>query len=373
VPSAQTTRSETPPVRARRSHAPLALVALLALSLGFRLFALDWGIPLYDPDLTPGTAYRHSYHLDEDNFLWGLALMRPSEGNFDVKIYHWGTLQFYLIYSALLVSEVVSAIPAPWEEAFLAGDVEVLPRLYVIGRLVSVLFGVACTGIVWALARVVAGGRAALFAGVGYAIAPLAVVEAHYLTNDITMSALASAGVLASIVAARRRRAGLLMAAGLLFGLAISAKYSAAFGLPALAVAQLLIIRSTPAPDLRRLFLLMALPWVFVSMGFVVGEPYALIMPDVVWGGLQAANRGNGIDLALGAGPPLRMLGLHALHLGGLGLTWPLALLALAGMVIMIVRAAGPRPLSKLPSFDRSACILILVAVAGLVVSRGWC
>src|SRR5205814_1352849 len=96
----------------------LAILGVLVSSLALRLFGIGWGIPDFDPSRIVHSSYRNSYHLDEDNFLWGLLQMRPSEGNFDVMDYHWGTLQFYLIDGVLLGSEATGIIPAPWEHAF---------------------------------------------------------------------------------------------------------------------------------------------------------------------------------------------------------------------------------------------------------------
>src|SRR5690348_11966058 len=85
----------------------IMLGALVLGSLALRLFAIGWGIPDFNPSRMAQSAYRNSYHIDEDNIIWGLMQMRPSEGNFDVLDYHWGTLQFFLVYGALLGGETV--------------------------------------------------------------------------------------------------------------------------------------------------------------------------------------------------------------------------------------------------------------------------
>src|SRR5205823_4198965 len=117
-------------------------------------------------------------------------------GNFDVVDYHWGTLQFYLVYAALIAGEAVGAIGSPWTTALKSGETAKLPRVYVAGRLVSVMEGVFGTIVVALLGALIAGRAAGLFAGVAYAVAPMAVMEAHYLTNDVLASVLAAASVL---------------------------------------------------------------------------------------------------------------------------------------------------------------------------------
>src|SRR5438874_9256323 len=156
----------------------LALFTLIAGSLGLRLFGLGWGIPHFNPARMPQSAYRNSYHIDEDNYIWGLMRMRPSQGNFDVGDYHWGMLQYFLIYGALLGGEAVGIVPSPWETAFQNGTIDAIPRIYELGRLMSVAAGVIGVLVVVALGTLLGGRTAGLGAGVAYGIAPLAVVEA---------------------------------------------------------------------------------------------------------------------------------------------------------------------------------------------------
>ncbi len=326
--------------------------ALLSLSLLLRLVGIGWGIPHYDPAVMPYTDYRHSYHLDEDNFLWSLALMEPLKGNFDVSIHHWGTLQFYLIYGALLAGSLLGIVPAPWEGAFLAGDVNALPWMYVLGRLVSVLMGVLATLVVFGLGRSLGGWRAGLVAGLAYALSPLAVEGAHYLTNDITMSALLVGSVYAGVRAVQTRDGRWLFGAGLLLGLATSAKYSAAFGALALLVAQIGFWTSerSTAPSgaggprqsrLQRAVIVALLPWLAAVTGFLLGEPYALLTPHILQEGLQQASEGNAFDPSQGVGPLLEMLGWQARNVAEFGMTLPFALLAVGGILVLLLRMRG--------------------------------
>ncbi|MDQ3705603.1 MAG: glycosyltransferase family 39 protein [Chloroflexota bacterium] len=354
---------------------------VLALSLALRLFGIGWGMPDYSFSPPASKPYHNTFHMDEDNFLWGLAQMRPSEGDFDVHDYHWGTLQHYLIYGALLLGSAAGVVPQPWEGAFRSGDTDMLPRLYILGRLVSVVAGVACTLVVIGLGAALAGRMAGLGAGVAYAFSPLAVVEAHYLTSDVTMSALVAAATLSSVRAVQRGRFKWLVMAGLLLGLATAAKYSAVFAATALLVAQLGVWRSVRAAAFLSFLLIFMLPWLATMGGFVLGEPYTLIMPAAVLEGLEAA-KGNALDLSLGIGPPLEMVGWQALNLAGLGLTWPIALLSLVGLIIMVAQVVTARRKSESrlgvvlrlsPSNLRDAsmlspAIVVLVAIAGLVL-----
>ena len=323
----------------------VALFALLAGSLGLRLFGLGWGIPQFNPTRMAQSAYRNSYHIDEDNYIWGLMQMRPSEGNFDVVDYHWGTLQYFLIYGALLGGEAAGIIPSPWETAFRNGNIDAMPQIYELGRLVSVAASILGVLVVVALGTLVGGRMAGLGAGVAYAIAPLPVVEAHYLTSDVLVSVLVASVVLVSALAVKHNRLALLALAGLLLGLAITAKYSGIFVAPALLVAQCLAwrVRSTqyavPSGGTRYSALrTWFLPWLAAAGGFLIGEPYALIVPDKLLAGIRSTLDGNAMEASWGLEPPFRMVTWQLGNLAWLGLTLPLALLALAGIIVLLSR-----------------------------------
>ncbi|HUP27929.1 MAG TPA: glycosyltransferase family 39 protein [Chloroflexia bacterium] len=360
---------------------PALLAGVLLLSLVLRLVGIDWGIPEYDSALMPHTPYRHSYHIDEDNYLWGLMQMKPSEGNFDILDYHWGALQHYLVYGALLGGSAIGVVPAPWEAAFSRGDVQALPRIYVVGRLVSVSLGVACTAVVIALAAALGGWTAGLAGGLAYAVAPFAVVEAHYLGNDVTMSMLAASSVLCGVLGVLRGNTRLLVASGLLLGLATADKYSGAFAAPSLLAAQWALYRTTLPMNSREALIHAIAPWAAVAAGFAFAQPYALIRPNSLIDGLRMAAEGNAVSLSGGASllEPLKMLGWQLYNLAGVGLTWPLGLMALAGLLILLRQAAGllraankqARTESSVDMSARTrryAAAVVLCAVGGVMV-----
>ena len=309
------------------------LAGILLGGMALRLAGVGWGSPNYDPALLLRSPYRHSYHLDEYKYLWPLATLQPAAGDFDIKDYHWGSLQFYLIYGALGLGEAVGWLPTPWGAAFVRGDAAALPRIYVLGRLVSVAAGTVTMGLVAALGTRLGGRKAGLFAAAAYALAPLAVVESDYLTDDVTMSTLVAAAVLAGVAATDRGVRRGLVGMGLLLGLATAAKYSAIFAAPALLAAQGIAWRRAPPTWPGAGLALILAPWLAVAGGFLLGEPYALLAPGAVRQGLALAAEGNALDPASGFLAPLGMLRWQGTYLAELGLTWPLALLAAGGLI----------------------------------------
>jgi hypothetical protein len=155
-------------------------------------------------------------------------------------------------------------------------------------------------------------------------------------------------------------------------GLAVSAKYSAIFAVPALAVAQWFTWRSTESKGrahgtLYSVLGTWILPWLAVAGGFLIGEPYALIVPDKLLAGIQSTVEGNAMDAAWGLEPPFRMITWQLGNVGWLGLTLPMALLALGGLAVMAWRVVR----RTADDGTRAASVIMLVAIAGIVVGLG--
>jgi hypothetical protein len=358
----------------------VALLVLLLVSLALRLYAIGWGIPNFDPARIATSNYRNSYHIDEDNFIWGPMQMRPSKGNFDVVDYHWGTLQFFLVDGTFLVGESLGIVPTPWETGFQNGDIAAIGKLYILGRLVSVFAGLVGTLLVVLLASLLAGRIGGLAAGAAYAVAPLAVVEAHYLTNDVVMSVFVLGSVTCAVMAVQRLRLRWLLFAGLLLGLGIADKYSALFAAPALVVAQILYwrSRSTEGPTrMKQNAALLLAPWLGTVLGFVLAEPYVLFVPGKILDGVQTTLQGNAADLTGTLSQVAGMLLWQGENVTALALTWPLALIALTGTLLLgwsAVRSLHPRV--NEPTAPTTIALppaapswIVLAALAGMVLA----
>jgi hypothetical protein len=351
----------------------------LGISFALRAFALDWGVPQFAPGALPPDHYRPSYQFDEDLYLQELVNFRPAQGQWDVQDYHWGTLQFYLIYGSVRLGEAVGIIPTPWYTPFQQGDVPNVQRIYILARLVSVIAGVVGTLLVMALGMMLGGRRVGFAAGVAYTVAPLAVVGTHYLVNDVTMSTLSVATVLAAVLGVQRRRLAWLVGAGVLLGLATAAKYSGIFVFPAVLAAQWSLwqlARVAPPqadagddPGIHRGppgWQLLLLPWLGAAVGFVAGEPNALLTPEKVIAGLQVAGQGNAPNTADGIFRVVSVLGWQVFDLAGLALTWPLAVLAFGGLALMFVRTLRRSPRRGSPAQPDPRLLLFTVVLAAI-------
>ncbi|MFN3648387.1 MAG: ArnT family glycosyltransferase [Armatimonadota bacterium] len=315
--------------RARRW---LGLGALLLLSLLLRAWALTWGLP------DAGRYY--PYHPDEAVLLDAVAGTNPLWGDFtpglaDPGFYNYGSLTIlvtrlaYDLLSPFLGWGTVPRLDQPfpmWVEDF--------SRLLLLGRWITVLFGVGTVALVWGLGRVLYGPRAGWLAAGFTAVAPILVVLGHYLTVDVPTTFFTTLTLLCAALALRaelpRKKLLWIAAAGAVAGLAAGTKYNGVLA----GLAVLPALWSFRRAEGR------SLPWIGASVvcaaaaaaaAFVVSTPGVLLDTQTFLGDLtyELGRNREGQGLVFRATPPAPLY-----HLGislPVGLEWPLYLLALAG------------------------------------------
>ena len=224
---------------------------------GLRLFGLGWGIPELTPELAAHTPVRSSFHPDEDKTLWQLERMRPSELDLDPKDFGWGTLQTYLVGAGLATGSRTGIFgEGGWLAAFRAARAPFFGRVFVLGRLLAALFGIATVALVYLVARDCGEARAGTLAAAVLAVSPLHLLHSHYLTADVALGFW----LLAAAALSLRDRP---LAAAFVAGLALATKPSA------WVVAPIWWIGPSPRAVLGRAAAFAA--------GFLIGEPYALL------------------------------------------------------------------------------------------------
>ena len=269
-----------------------------------------------------------------------------------------------------------------------------------LGRAVSAVAGACIVVLSFLLARQILPPLGSLLVAALTAVSPILVVHAHYLKEDMVFTACALAALLALCGFVARpifTRAVLL---GVSLGLAVAAKYAGALLLVVVMVAPL-VRRSTP----MRSFYLRLLPAVLCAVVTFCAVNLPLFSQlDVFQGGLSfemahAVEGHEGMRI-----PGWRCFFVfHLLHSIVPGMTWPVALLGLAGIALTVAGwEASPwrqrlmvvyvaifylavelSPLKALPDFMRYVipvvpvlCVLAVVAVSHVtrirIRGRGW-
>ncbi len=239
-------------------------IIFLITVLGFylRIKGIAWGIPVE-------ANWLMSYHFDEGTYLMGVGKIHPSSLDFNVHDFHWGTVQFYFIWFALKIAQLFGYVDGSWTRLFSHFEMQEATRVFVSGRMVSVIFGTLTIPLVFIIGKELQGVTAGLLASLFIAFLPLHVVNAHYLTADITMCFFLLLTFLVSLLIFRTSYRCLYIIQGLLCGFTIATKYNASFIIIAIIVSHFLQKETS--------WKIKGSAYLFIPAGFLIGEPYALL------------------------------------------------------------------------------------------------
>jgi 4-amino-4-deoxy-L-arabinose transferase-like glycosyltransferase len=320
----------------------VALIVLLGLVL--RLWGIGWSLPNAVHPLA-------TYHPDE---LVNLNAARQADiphGKFDIGFYNYGAFYFYLVSFAQSFARGYGLIPPTPAEtgasplaAMVAGAPETA-ALFLVGRLVTALLGAATIAVVFAIGNRLAGKQTGYVAALLYAVAPLAVVHAHFLTVDVPATFFVSLALLWSLRLLMHQTWRDYTLAAVWCGLAAATKYNAGLVLIAPLLAHLLN-RIPNACQLHRGGQFVVLLTVS-ALTFLIGCPGPILNLDAFWDGLPNYP-GSGVRYELfehsRTGHELLFVNTgpgwwyHLVVSLPYGLGLPLMLLALAGIVFACVR-----------------------------------
>lgn len=304
-----------------RTARRVLLLAVCALAVALRALALAYGLPAtYNPDETPilnrALAFAKG-DLNPHNFLY------PSL--YFYALFAWEVL-FFLVGRVIGLFDSVAA----FQREFFTDP----SRLFLAGRALTALFGVATVPALYVSGRRLYDQTTGLIAAAFLAVAPVAVRDAHYVKLDVpvTLFVVLTHMVLAKIVtdpvAAVRRRSWLI--AGLFAGLTVSTHYYAAFiVLPIAAAALVEGIRTGRWADAVRM---LALAAVATIAGFVIGTPFFFAEPHTALRDIVAV-REIDIDRAVEATGAFTSFARYADILFHDAVGWPVCLLAAGGFI----------------------------------------
>ena len=158
----------------------LLLGALILLGAWMRFAGIGWSLPDARHPLS-------TYHPDE---LINLSAARAADllrGQFDIGFYNYGAFYFYLVSFAQILGRGWGLIPTTLQgiNPLSSQAAPEMAALFLTGRVVTALLGIATIPLLYFAGSRFYGKRTGLIAAGLYAIAPLAVVHAHFLTVDV--------------------------------------------------------------------------------------------------------------------------------------------------------------------------------------------
>ncbi|MBV9866532.1 MAG: glycosyltransferase family 39 protein [Abitibacteriaceae bacterium] len=348
---------------------PFLLFLLSALP---RFIGLHWGLP--------SQSHWYSYHPDERQILEAVSNLNLFQGQFNPHFFNYPTLYIYLVHLGYILGSGLGLThPAASNPALIWTW---MADVLLIGRVITALFGAATVSLVYLIGRDLKGHRIGLIAALMLAFLPGHVQHSHFATVDvpatffITLSLWSAIHALllneqdaddvaATATSANHWRTKQLLLAAFAAGLAAATKYNAGL----VVIAPLLALYLGQKHNFWKILApLMGL----AALGFFVGCPYSLLSPKEFWGDGQT----NGVAFEilvhprLGSGNVFQATGngwwYHLTFNLPFVMTWPLLLIALAGVITLFV----PTPHQLAPASDSktriSAPIVLLLAWTAL-------
>ncbi len=267
------------PANRRPFQTNLFLVLIVALGIGLRLWGIGWSLPDKRHPLA-------TYHPDERINLSAAMAADIPHGNLDIGFYSYGAFYFYLVSIAEVVGKgygVVPTAPTAPDAPQIVQMQNQAPEqagLFLMGRLVTALMGTLTIPVVFGLGRRCFGSAAGLFSALLYAIAPLAVVHAHFLTVDVPATLFVTLALLWSIRLEENRGWKQVVGAGVWVGLAAGTKYTA--GAVVIAPMVALVLKEEKK---GRLFAHLAGLVAVSCLTFLIACPGPLINWNAFWNG----------------------------------------------------------------------------------------
>ncbi len=311
----------------------ILFIAILILGAVLRLVGLTRGIS----DVVPqsATSAFYTFHPDEETLL-GAALQ------FDSLLQP--PLTAYGVFPMLVARATLGLSSFFYEGELTLEHAAARPTIFVVARLLSVLFSLGTLALVYWLGRHFFNPRVAALATALVACAPLAIQQAHFYTVDGVFVPLMLAALAAMLLALENRQRRWYIIAGFLIGLAAATRLNGALlGLVLLAAYMLkdrpqgagaaFIIARLKRPELWIAGLL-ALATLFVLQPYLLSD-FTLMQ--------RAQNSDDfAYSLQIARGEVLRpwtLIDVHTLpylhywtHLWPQAVGWPLALLLVVGM-----------------------------------------
>ena len=355
-----------------RAHGlTLLLTLVLVIGLGLRVWGVGFGLPAYA-----------RYHPDEHALVERAAQILWT-GNWKLERFNYPPAYAYVQTIAYAIYFLYGVSQGLWEQLPLF----VVPNYYMVGRVVTALFGTLTIVVVYLAARQLHNRRTGMLAATLVGGNYLHIIHSHYATFDVMVGFWVSLTLLFSTLLRDRQEAKWYLLAGICAGLAGATKYNGAVAMILPLLAHVLSTQWGEWGWLNgRLFLSIGA----FLLGFFGGNPYALGNLPEFLGGLgtvlhhyetqQPGFEGQGnwkwypsvfLRSADSIWVVVGMLGL----LGALWKDWRKGLLLLSFPIIYYAMAARfvvrfERNMIPLLPFLAIGGAWLITALAGLVAQR---
>jgi 4-amino-4-deoxy-L-arabinose transferase-like glycosyltransferase len=247
--------------QSRHPGAVLLLLAILAVAAALRLRGIAWGLP-------------HAYHPDEGSIL--VHALGFGTGDLNPHWFRWPSLFMYVVSGLYGVFFGAGTVLGDFSSSqdVLRQYVNDPTAFWLIGRIASVVLGVATVWVTHRFARRAFGEPAALAAAAFMAVMFLHVRDSHYATPDVASTFLAAVSLLVAHRAIEHGSREDLLFSAVFAGLAASAKYTGGVAIAGTAAAWISLVRVRAAGWRTAAGIVGGL-----VAGFVIGTPFSVLAP----------------------------------------------------------------------------------------------
>lgn len=330
---------------------------------------LYWRSRSRNPELRNGFSRNlfnalRSSHPDEYVVLKSLSNMHPTAGDFDPHLYLYPSLHFYSVGAALAVAHLTNYVQIHKDLGFYLSQPEMIARMYIVGRILSLSFACGAVAVLFAAARrTLRSGTAAAFA---LALSPVLVIHAHYMTRDTLSAFLSVCLFYACHRISCHPRARWYALAAILVGLCAGTNYMWLILWVVVATAHALAVRRKLCPRSH--------PWFWATLpiaavAFALCAFYALRQPALLAEDFHSEVVHWSLGRALGRLVTLRWA-THLLALLPAMFGLPLAALIASGLLALAYQALSGRSKNAILALAWVLPIWLVVGLDGRDYSR---
>jgi 4-amino-4-deoxy-L-arabinose transferase-like glycosyltransferase len=310
------------------------LLAILAVALALRLYGMNWGLPYVYEEATP---FKQAWTM------WGWG--GPVGVDLNPHFFNYPSLTIYLQFAAQGLLYLVMKLGGGVSSAvdFHARYIADPTPYIIVGRMISVLFGVGTVWIAYLSGRRLGGKWAARLAAALLAVNVFHIARSHLIEVDLPLTFFALLALWLLLGLTKKPSLGMYIAVGAAIGLAASTKYTGAILLIPLAVAHFSIpsgarasSKTRPARSKTRGRPAWWVPLVSVLVAagvFALTSPYVLLDSRTFLENFATERQHMSVGhFGLGGTASWAFYGRA---LAGSVLGWPCAILSLAALVFL--------------------------------------
>lgn len=256
----------------------VGLTLTLLLAAGLRIWGSGYDLPfIFHPD--------EPFNITVAQRIFKTGDLNPHYFNYPSLFFYINALAYgpYLAAGELLGIFRSGADILPPNSLMQGVTIAPTPSAVLLGRSVTICFGVGSAGLVYLIGRQLREGPwVGLLAALMVAISPTMVGLSRFVTSDSQVTFFALSSLLAALLAMKQGKTRHYVAAGLFAGLAASSKYNGALILVSLALAHAFRF-GKQALWKRGLYVAAAA----AAIGFIATTPYSILDPSSFMSGLR--------------------------------------------------------------------------------------